>query len=83
MIDLHRLNGSRLVLNCDLIKYAESTPDTTLTLVTGEKLIVRESCDELTSQIVAFRSLVLAGAGPEAAQALSARLALTVAEQPA
>ena len=80
MIDLHRLNGSRLVLNCDLIKYAEPAPDTTLTLVTGEKLIVRETCDELTDRVVAYRSLVLAGAGPEAAQALTARLAVNFAE---
>ena len=35
MIELTRLNGSRLSINCDLIKYADSAPDTVLTLVTG------------------------------------------------
>ena len=44
MIELTRLNGSRLAVNCDLIKYAEAAPDTMLTLVTGEKLVVLEPC---------------------------------------
>ena len=33
MIELTRLNGHALAVNCDLIRYAESSPDTTLTLV--------------------------------------------------
>jgi hypothetical protein len=40
MIELTRLNGSPLAINCDLIKYAEAAPDTVLTLITGEKLVV-------------------------------------------
>ena len=42
MIELTRLNGNPMVLNSDLIKTAEASPDTMLTLITGEKLIVRE-----------------------------------------
>ena len=72
MIDLTRLNGSRLVLNCDLIKFAEAAPDTTLTLITGEKLIVRESLDELSARIGSFRSQVLRGAWPDATASLTA-----------
>ncbi len=44
MIHLTRLNGNPLVVNSDLIKYAESSPDTMLTLVNGEKIVVLESC---------------------------------------
>ena len=77
MIDLTRLNGSRLVLNCDLIKYAEAAPDTTMTLVTGEKLIVSESLDDLTARIAAYRSQVFEAAWPAAANALSALTAAT------
>ncbi len=77
MIDLTRLNGTRLVLNCDLIKYAEAAPDTTMTLVTGEKLIVSESLDELVSRIATYRSEVFAAAWPNAAHALSALSAAT------
>jgi hypothetical protein len=42
MIELTRLNGNPMVLNSDLIKTAEASPDTMLTLINGEKLIVRE-----------------------------------------
>ena len=76
MIDLTRLNGHRMVVNCDLIKFAEATPDTTLSLVTGEKLIVLESCDELIQRILIYRAKVLAHAWPEAASAISAKSAL-------
>jgi flagellar protein FlbD len=75
MIDLTRLNGHRLVLNCDLIKFAEAAPDTTITLVTGEKIIVRESCDDLIARILLYRSLVLRGTWPDAAQAFNAKAA--------
>ena len=81
MIELTRLNGQRLVLNCDLIKYAEATPDTTLTLVTGEKLIVAEPPGTLIERIGAYRAQVLAGAWPDAAQALSARAAVSTAKE--
>jgi len=78
MIDLTRLNGNRLVVNCDLIKFAEATPDTTLSLVTGEKLIVLETCDQLVARVHAYRGSVLAQAWPEAASALSAKSAATI-----
>ncbi len=81
MIDLTRLNGTRIVINCDLIKFAEAAPDTTLTLVTGEKLIVREGLDELTASIIAYRGEVLRGAWPEADSALSTRGAMLATGQ--
>jgi flagellar protein FlbD len=78
MIDLTRLNGHRMVVNCDLIKYAEAAPDTTLSLVTGDKLIVLESCDQVIERVLAWRAAVLASAWPEAASALNARAAATL-----
>ncbi|HLY40090.1 MAG TPA: flagellar FlbD family protein [Terracidiphilus sp.] len=56
MIQLTRLNGNALVLNSDLIKTAESSPDTMLTLITGEKFIVREKPEEVVERIVAYRA---------------------------
>ena|SRR5579863_4961625 len=61
MIELTRLNGTPIVLNSDLIKTAEASPDTMLTLINGEKLIVRESCDVVTERVLAYRSRLLAG----------------------
>ncbi len=75
MIELKRLNGSPLSINCDLIKYAEAAPDTVLTLVTGEKLIVLEPCGEISHRILEYRAAILRTAWPEAASALSARSA--------
>jgi flagellar protein FlbD len=75
MIELTRLNGSRLAVNCDLIKYAESAPDTVLTLITGEKLVVLEPCNEVSERTLEYRSAILRKAWPEAAPALIARSA--------
>lgn len=59
MIELTRLNGNPVVLNSDLIKSAESSPDTMLTLVNGEKIMVRESCDQVVEKVLAWRARVL------------------------
>jgi flagellar protein FlbD len=73
MIALTRLNGSRLAINCDLIKYAEAAPDTVITLITGEKLVVLEPCTEVSQRTLDYRAAVLRKAWPEASSALSAK----------
>ena len=55
VIELTRLNNRPLVVNSDLIKFIENTPDTVMTLITGEKVIVSESCQEVIEKIVEFR----------------------------
>ncbi len=60
MIELTRLNGSSMVLNSDLIKTAEASPDTMLTLINGEKLIVREEPAEVVERVLAYRARLLA-----------------------
>jgi len=60
MIELTRLNGRPIVLNCDLIKTAESSPDTMLTLINGEKLIVREEIADVVERVLAYRARLLA-----------------------
>src|SRR6266702_1268913 len=74
MIELTRLNGQKLFVNCDLLKYAEASPDTVLTLVTGDKIVVRESCDEVIAEALTFRARILGAAWPDAAAALGALL---------
>ncbi len=61
MIKLTRLNNQPLVVNSDLIKSVENAPDTVLTLVTGEKIIVRETTEQVLERVVAFRRAILAG----------------------
>lgn len=54
MISLTRLNGDRFVLNADLIRTIEQTPDTTITLVSGDHLVVREPSDEVVERVVEY-----------------------------
>lgn len=70
MIPLTRLNGSPIYLNSDLIKYAEASPDTMITLVHGEKILVRESCDELLQRMTEYRIQVLRTVAESLPQAL-------------
>ena len=59
MIEVTRLNGNPMVLNSDLIKTAEASPDTMLTLINGEKIIVREKCEEVTERVLTYRARLL------------------------
>jgi flagellar protein FlbD len=61
MIQLTRLNNSAITINSDLIKSAEASPDTVITLLNGEKIIVLETVSELVTRVVEFRRRVLAG----------------------
>jgi flagellar protein FlbD len=72
LIELTRLNGQKLFVNCDLLKYAEASPDTVLTLLTGDKLVVRESCEQVVSQALIYRAHMLGVAWPDAAVAMQA-----------
>ena len=62
MIQLTRLNRSPFIVNSDLIEHIETTPDTVITLSTGQRYMVQESADEVVSRIVSFRrSIYLPG----------------------
>jgi flagellar protein FlbD len=61
MIHLTRLNHIPLVVNSDLIEQIDMTPDTVITLTTGQKFMVLESADEVISRIVQFRRSLLSG----------------------
>src|SRR6202163_3227930 len=61
MIHLTRLNNHPLVVNSDLIKFVEQSPDTVITLLSGEKIVVRESAPDVLERVVQFRRSVLQG----------------------
>ncbi len=65
MIQLTRLNSQPLAVNSDLIKFVEQAPDTVITLVSGEKIVVRESANEILERIVRLRRSVLQETAPE------------------
>jgi flagellar protein FlbD len=59
MIRLTRLSRAPIVLNSDLIEHIDVTPDTVITLTTGEILRVCETADEVVRRIVEFRRMIL------------------------
>ena len=69
MIHVTRLNRVSVVLNSDLIEYIEVTPDTVISLTTGEKLMVLESAEEIIARVVMYRRLIHAAEPEPAPQA--------------
>ena len=58
MIKVTRLNGKEFVVNAELIQYVEATPDSVITLVNHEKLVVKEPVDEIVRRAIEYgRSL--------------------------
>lgn len=54
MIQLTKLSGEPFVLNAELIKYVEALPDTYVTLTTGDRIVVRESTDDVVHRTVEY-----------------------------
>ncbi|WP_100487688.1 flagellar FlbD family protein [Sporolactobacillus pectinivorans] len=54
MIQLTRFNDQTFVLNAFLIEQIEALPDTTITLTTGKKIVVKETVDQVTRRVNGF-----------------------------
>ncbi len=63
MILVTRLDGTELVVNVDLIITIERTPDTVLTLTTGDRIMVKESLEEIVTRAVTYRYRISQGPG--------------------
>lgn len=55
MIKLTRLDGEAFVLNAELIRYVERRGDTFVTLSTSERIVVRETLDEVVDKAIAYQ----------------------------
>ena len=55
MIQLTRFGGDAFILNAALVRTVESRPDTYVTLTTGERLIVKESSEEVVARCLAWQ----------------------------
>lgn len=58
MIKVKRLNDKEFVVNSDLILYIEETPDTVISLTTGQKIIVMDSVDDIIKKVVEYKSKI-------------------------
>ncbi len=60
MIHLTKLNGCDIVLNAELIESLESTPDTVINLVTGNRMLVKNAMQDVIDKIIAYKQKVYA-----------------------
>lgn len=61
MIPVTRLDHTPMFLNSDLIEWIERTPDTVVGLVSGERLLVRESPEQIVERVIEFKRAIAAG----------------------
>lgn len=55
MIEVTRLRGAKIIINAELIECVEETPDTVITLTSGKKFVVSESCKEIVNLVVNYK----------------------------
>ena len=60
MIELTRLNGTKILVNEQLIEVVEETPDTVISLLTGKKIIVKESRQDVKNLVKSYRKDIFA-----------------------
>ena len=54
MITVTRLNGKPMVVNAELIRSVEENPDTTITLINGDHLIVKEPMQQIVEKAIDY-----------------------------
>ena len=54
MISVTRLNGKPFIVNAELIRTVEENPDTTITLINGDRIIVRESMADVVGCVIEY-----------------------------
>ncbi|HLQ98637.1 MAG TPA: flagellar FlbD family protein [Candidatus Dormibacteraeota bacterium] len=54
MIQLTRLNGESFTLNAGMIEQIQSHPDTTITLINGKIIVVKNPEQEVADLVTAF-----------------------------
>lgn len=55
MIEVTRMNDTKITINAELIETVEETPNTVITLTTGKKLIVKENWQEIKNRVILYK----------------------------
>ncbi len=55
MIKVTRLNGKEFMVNAELIQFVEETPDTVITLINHEKVVVKEKVDDVLRRVIGYQ----------------------------
>lgn len=61
MIEVTRLDDSKIMVNAEMIQSLQATPDTVITLTTNGKMIVKEPVDEISRRIMKYQRSMRAG----------------------
>lgn len=59
MIEVTRLNDTKLLINADQIEFVEETPDTVISFLSGKKIIVKESRQEIQNLVILYKKKIL------------------------
>jgi len=54
LIKVTRISGEEFVINAERIQYVEARPDTIITMVGRERVVVKESVDEVIKRVIAY-----------------------------
>ena len=60
MIEVTKINGSKVLVNPDLIELVEETPDTVISFTTCRKIIVKESRQDVKNLVKSYRKDIFA-----------------------
>ncbi len=55
MIEVTKLNDTKLTINAELIETVEEIPDTVITLTTGKKIFVKESRQKIENLVKSYK----------------------------
>ncbi len=58
MIQVTKLNGQVFYLNPHQIESIELTPDTTITMLSGKRLVVKDDYDVILERIIDYRKRI-------------------------
>lgn len=61
MIKVTRFDGKEMTINAEMIQSVESTPDTIITLNTGQRIIVKDSPEEVRTKVIEYKRLMSSG----------------------
>ena len=76
MIQVTRLDNSKVILNVEMIQSLQSAPDTVITFTNKVRMVVKESIDELSQKIIDYQKSVHYNPQLEADQCNDYRYAL-------
>ena len=60
MIEVTKINGTKVLVNPDLIEVVEETPDTVVFFTTGRKIIIKESRQDIKNLVKSYRKEIFA-----------------------